>query len=206
VLEKATINGQEVYEINTILTGDFPSHTLSSEVLKTFDPFSPIKKAVIILTSEHLPDSENQFQLQSTLSQPSIELSVISDGPSIIESPESEKVLVFRADKNLNDHIKQIESALKDKFGDSYMLSIVTETPADAFGGSQRQLLQAEVDTPKLSTKPRSSDFPVLFIIIASFVVLMIFGLVFISYELAYMGPGDNIAYKLGAAASKKNQ
>ena len=31
VLEKATINGQEVYEINTILTGDFPSHTLSSE-------------------------------------------------------------------------------------------------------------------------------------------------------------------------------
>ena len=89
VLEKATINGQEVYEINTILTGDFPSHTLSSEgnthilwfvishfhpVLKTFDPFSPIKKAVIILTSEHLPDSENQFQLQSTLSQPSIEV------------------------------------------------------------------------------------------------------------------------------------
>ena len=86
------------------------------------------------------------------------------------------------------------------------MLSIVTETPATAFGGSQRQLLQAEVDTPKLSTKPRSSDFPVLFIIISSFVVLMIFGLVFISYELAYMGPGDNIAYKLGAAASKKNQ
>ena len=34
----------------------------------------------------------------------------------------------------------------------------------------------------------------------------MIFSLVFISYELATMGPGDNIAYKLGAAASKKNQ
>ena len=34
----------------------------------------------------------------------------------------------------------------------------------------------------------------------------MIFGLVFISYELVNMGPGDNIAYKLGAAATKKNQ
>ena len=56
------------------------------------------------------------------------------------------------------------------------------------------------------STEPRNADFGVIFIICAAFVIAMIFGLVFISYELVNMGPGDNIAYKLGAAATKKNQ
>ena len=56
------------------------------------------------------------------------------------------------------------------------------------------------------STEPRNADFGIIFIIVAAFIIAMIFGLVFISYELVNMGPGDNIAYKLGAAATKKNQ
>jgi hypothetical protein len=134
---------------------------------------------------------------------------VTSDGPAIVESDIKEKVLILRADKNLNEHIQKIESSLKEKYGNGFILSVITEGLIDdsLSGDSQRQLLQTtDEPTPKLSTKPRDADFPVFFIIIASFTILMIFGLVFISYEMANMGPGDNIAYKLGAAASKKNQ
>jgi hypothetical protein len=180
--------------------------------LKHFDPFSQIEKDFIIITSEEendIPESVKQFKLKTTLSRPSIELSVTSDGPAIVESDISEKVLILRADKNLNEHIQKIESSLKEKYGNGFILSVITEGLIDdsLSGDSQRQLLQTtDEPTPKLSTKPRDADFPVFFIIIASFTILMIFGLVFISYEMANMGPGDNIAYKLGAAASKKNQ
>jgi len=89
------IHGQEVYDINSILTGNPPSHMTSSTgkhlfnpfvrpvnhilALKHFDPFSPIEKAVIIITSENdIPESIKQFQLKTTLSRPSIEVILIT--------------------------------------------------------------------------------------------------------------------------------
>ena len=100
--------------------------------------------------------------------------------------------------------------SLSEKYGDNFILSLVSNGLSSDESSVGRQTLEATTQAPdtnvKGSTKPRSQEFPVFFIIIATFTVLMLFILLFISYEMAYMGPGDNIAYKLGAAASKKNQ
>ena len=96
--------------------------------------------------------------------------------------------------------------SLSEKYGNNFILSLVSNGLSSDESSVGRQTLQAADNGVKGSTKPRSQEFPVFFIIIATFTVLMLFILLFISYEMAYMGPGDNIAYKLGAAASKKNQ
>ena len=96
--------------------------------------------------------------------------------------------------------------SLSEKYGDNFILSLVSNGLTSDDSSIGRQTLQASDNNIQFSTKPRSQEFPVFFIIIATFTVLMLFILLFISYEMAYMGPGDNIAYKLGAAASKKNQ
>lgn len=113
------------------------------------------------------------------------------------------------------------------KHGDNFILTLVSHSSlGDEM--SSRQILQTagrcetsscltkksyknhhanKTDSPFIySTQPRHADFGIIFIIIAAFTIVMIFGLVFISYELINMGPGDNIAYKLSAAATKKNQ
>ena len=97
--------------------------------------------------------------------------------------------------------------SLSEKYGENFILSLVSNGLTSDDSSIGRQTLQAaDPNNVQFSTKPRSQEFPVFFIIIATFTVLMLFILLFISYEMAYMGPGDNIAYKLGAAASKKNQ
>jgi hypothetical protein len=42
--------------------------------------------------------------------------------------------------------------------------------------------------------------------IIGLFILFVVFGIVAFSFMTANIGPGDNIAYKLGAAHSKKTQ
>ena len=68
-----------------------------------------------------------------------------------------------------------------------------------------RQILQAADASIKGAVEPRNSIFPVMFIIVLGLILFSVFGLVWISYEMVNMEPGDNIAYKLNAAYSKKN-
>ena len=114
-------------------------------------------------------------------------------------------VRFFQFDR-LKIHIQELMDSLSEKYGNNFILSLVSNGLSSDESSVGRQTLQAADNGVKGSTKPRSQEFPVFFIIIATFTVLMLFILLFISYEMAYMGPGDNIAYKLGAAASKKNQ
>ena len=75
-----------------------------------------------------------------------------------------------------------------------------TETVVD------RQILSTDGEKDLLgSTEPRNIDFSIIFVISFSLLLFGLFAIVWISYEMIYMEPGDNIAYKLSAAHSKKN-
>jgi len=200
-------NGQEVFVIHKMVSGSQPSHALNSPVLSEFDIFNPIEKSVILIVPS-IPKSENVFDLTSPLTQPTIELGFKGDAAAVVEN-SNENVLMLSTDSGVEDVINELMDSLSEKYGNNFILSLVSNGLSLDESSVGRQTLQAD-DTGASdvtgSTKPRSQEFPVFFIIIATFTVLMLFILLFISYEMAYMGPGDNIAYKLGAAASKKNQ
>jgi len=197
-------NGQEVFEVHKMVSGSDPSHVLNSPVLSEFDIFNPVEKSVILVVPS-IPKSENVFDLTSPLTQPTIELGFKGDAAATVEN-SNEDVLMLSTDSEVEDVINELMDSLSEKYGNNFILSLVSNGLSLDESSVGRQTLQTTDPTVKGSTKPRSQEFPVFFIIIATFTVLMLFILLFISYEMAYMGPGDNIAYKLGAAASKKNQ
>ena len=75
---------------------------------------------------------------------------------------------------------------------------LTSDTSAD------RQILEADEPNKLGATLPRNMHFPVIFVFTFALLLVMVFVLVWMSYEMAMMEPGDNIAYKLGAAQSKK--
>merc|ERR1712147_624625 len=195
------LDGQELLSIQHIITGAAPAQQLDTKVLSSFNAFKPVEKAVILI----VPELDGDL-MSGEVVAPSIELNYPSDAKSVVDSDD--KVTVLSANANVGDRVKELVDALTAKHGDNFMLTLVSHSfddENDAVSGS-RQILQAS-DSPFIySTQPRNADFGIIFIIIAAFTIAMIFGLVFISFELINMGPGDNIAYKLSAAATKKNQ
>merc|ERR1711970_201415 len=191
------LDGQELLSIQNIITGQAPGQSLDTQVLESFNAFKPVAKAVILI----VPELDGDF-MSGEVVAPSIELNYPSDAKAVVD--KDEKVTVLSANANVGDRVKELVDALTNKHGDNFILTLVSHTLGDDVSG--RQILQA-TDSPFIyPTQPRHADFGIIFIIIAAFTIAMIFGLVFISYELVNMGPGDNIAYKLSAAATKKNK
>merc|ERR1712131_347582 len=191
------IDAQELLSIQNIITGQAPAQTLDTKVLESFNAFKPVEKAVILI----VPGLTGQY-LSGEVAAPSIELNYPSDAQAVVDTDD--KVTVLSATSNVEDRVKELLKSLEAKHGDNFMLTLVSHTGDDFVSG--RQILQDDSAGFIYSTEPRNADFGIIFIIVAAFIIAMIFGLVFISYELVNMGPGDNIAYKLGAAATKKNQ
>ena len=95
----------------------------------------------------------------------------------------------------------------------------VVSGKTDAKSVADRQMLQVEKD-PLISWEPRNENFSIILgnlnhhfkfsqsflAIIGLFILFVVFGIVAFSFMTANIGPGDNIAYKLGAAQSKKTQ
>jgi len=204
ITQNSRPNGQEVFEVHKLLSGSEPTHVLNSPVVTEFDIFNPVEKSVILVIPT-MPKSDNVFDLTTPLTQPTIELGFKGDAAASVES-SNEDVLMLSTDSDVEDFVNELMDSLSEKYGNNFILSLVSNGMATDESSIGRQTLQASDDNVKGSTKPRSQEFPVFFIIIATFTILMLFVILFISYEMAYMGPGDNIAYKLGAAASKKNQ
>jgi len=57
-----------------------------------------------------------------------------------------------------------------------------------------------------VSWEPRNENFSIILAIIGLFILFVVFGIVAFSFMTANIGLEENIAYKLGAAHSKKRQ
>merc|ERR1712123_238227 len=183
----AKLDGQELLSIQSVITGQAPGQMMDTQVLQSFNAFKPVAKAVILI----VPELDGAFMSGDVVAA-SIELNYPSDAKAVVD--KDEQVTVLSANVNVGDRVKELVDALTLKHGDNFILTLVSHSSlGDEM--SSRQILQT-ADSPFIySTQPRHADFGIIFIIIAAFTIVMIFGLVFISYELINMGPGDNIAY-----------
>jgi len=202
ILKKSAVSGDVAIDIHRVATGKAPKHILTEDVFEEFNPMHLAEKSVILIVPRLNTDSKTKMDGQFIA--PSIEVSYPSDLVQVI--PESgEDVIVIKTNaQNYDAFVTQISSLLSRQYGDNYLFSLVADSPVDGETSVDRQILQA-AETDLAATLPRNGQFPIIFAISAFIVLFALFGLTWISYEMMCMEPGDNIAYKLGAAYSKKN-
>jgi len=201
------LTGDMVKDIHRMATGENPHHISNQHVFSKFNPFHTASKAVILVVPS-LPQENVAQQIDGDFMAESIELAYPDDAVNAI-STSSESLLVLKTDKtDSSQFIDTITKQLTDQYGENYILSLVVDSAT--LGENKltvdRQILAADdVKDKYKSTEPRNGHFSVIFIISSAIVLVVLFTIVWISYEMVNMEPGDNIAYKLGAAYSKKN-
>jgi len=199
------LTSQNVLDVHSILTGNEPSHILPHEVFESFDVFNPAEKSVILLSPKMI-DGPTQ-SVEGPFISESIELKYPSDGADAVKTAAQNQIVLKIQDdsQDIEAFVNEIKESLAEKFGDNFLLSILIDSDVTAEKVADRQILQSDQKSIGGTVEPRNSIFPVIFVIVFGLVLFSLFGLVWISYEMVNMEPGDNIAYKLNAAYSKKN-
>jgi hypothetical protein len=202
ILKNAAVSGDVAMDIHRVASGKTPKHILSQNVFEEINPMHPAAKSVILIVPNL--NTETKTKMRGQFMAPSIEVSYPSDVAQVIPDSGEDVIVIKTNAQNYDDFVAQITALLSREFGDNYLFSLVADSPVDGEKSIDRQILQTP-ETDLGATLPRNGQFPIIFAISAFIVLFAVFGLTWISYEMMCMEPGDNIAYKLGAAYSKKN-
>ncbi|CBY13334.1 unnamed protein product [Oikopleura dioica] len=183
-----------------ISVGLEPQLAFEMNVFNKFNPFEKASAAVVLIVPEIKGSS---LPLSGQFIAPSTEITYPED---VIGMPLAEKSLTIlqTTSDDYSAFVQKISESLKAKYGDNFVFFVVSGK-TDANSVADRQMLQVEKD-PLISWEPRNENFSIILAIIGLFILFVVFGIVAFSFMTANIGPGDNIAYKLGAAQSKKTQ
>jgi len=183
-----------------ISVGLEPQFSFDMNVFKKFNPFEKATAAVVLVVPEIRGSS---LTLSGEFIAPSTEITYPDDVTGMPLAENSLTILQTTSD-DYTAFVQKINESLKSKYGDNFVFFVVSGK-TDANSAADRQMLQADKD-PLVSWEPRNENFSIILAIIGLFILFVVFGIVAFSFMTANIGPGDNIAYKLGAAQSKKTQ
>jgi len=183
-----------------ISVGLEPQFSFDMNVFKKFNPFEKATAAVVLVVPEIKGSS---LTLSGEFIAPSTEITYPEDVTGMPLAENSLTILQTTSD-DYTAFVQKINESLHSKYGDNFVFFVVSGK-TDANSAADRQMLQADKD-PLVSWEPRNENFSIILAIIGLFILFVVFGIVAFSFMTANIGPGDNIAYKLGAAQSKKTQ
>ncbi|CAG5106678.1 Oidioi.mRNA.OKI2018_I69.chr1.g2951.t1.cds [Oikopleura dioica] len=187
-------------EAMRISVGLEPQYAFDMNVFKKFNPFEKASAAVALVVPEI---KESSLALSGKFIAPSTELAYPDDIAGMPLAEQSLTILQTTAE-DYSAFVKKISESLEAKYGENYVFFVVSGK-TDGSSAADRQMLQADKE-PLISWEPRNENYSIMLAIIGLFILLVVFGIVAFAFMTANIGPGDNIAYKLGAAHSKKNQ
>lgn len=197
------LNSDTILDIHRMAIGADPEHIINEKVFETFNPFNPSKKAVIVICPSMPENSLSIQNFNGHFISESIEISFKEDVSSVLAGTSDDHILVLKVTSN--EFVNELERHLTELFDGDFMISYVVDNDdLTSDTSADRQILEADEPNKLGATLPRNMHFPVIFVFTFALLLVMVFVLVWMSYEMAMMEPGDNIAYKLGAAQSKK--